>query len=68
MSLGSGLKHRGSPWGLAISLPRQWADWNELDPTAWPERRGKRYGLIPTILQPLTRTYLATLTDPSPEL
>ncbi|RKY20483.1 MAG: formate dehydrogenase [Planctomycetota bacterium] len=41
---------RNSPWDLAVGPPpERWDDWVELDATAWPERREKRYRCVPTI-------------------
>jgi anaerobic selenocysteine-containing dehydrogenase len=46
----TGPTSRRSPWELSVAPPpERWDDWSELDPEAWPERRQRRYRLIPTI-------------------
>ena len=43
-------RHGGSPWELASGPPpERWDDWTELDAEAWPERRERRYRIVPTI-------------------
>ena len=38
------------PAALASYPPvERWADWEEYDPVAWPEKVKRRYALIPTI-------------------
>ncbi|MEQ1890943.1 MAG: molybdopterin-dependent oxidoreductase [Planctomycetota bacterium] len=50
MSLDSGPQNRSTPWELAVApSPEHWADWQELDPAAWPQRKKRSYALIPTI-------------------
>lgn len=41
---------RTAGWELAVGPPpEEWANWSELDASAWPERRRKHYRCIPTI-------------------
>jgi len=41
---------RAAPAGLAsYPPPEKWDDWAEYDPKAWPERKPRRYMLVPTV-------------------
>jgi len=41
---------RQSPWELATGpAPKDWDDWVELDPAAWPQRVERHYRCVPTI-------------------
>ncbi|MCA8938807.1 MAG: molybdopterin-dependent oxidoreductase, partial [Planctomycetes bacterium] len=43
-----GIRDEAFPLSSFPPLER-WDDWQELDPQAWPERKFKSYGLVPTI-------------------
>jgi len=46
----NGPRPRGSPWELSAAPPTErWDDWVEMDGSAWPERRERRFSCIPTI-------------------